>query len=60
MSKSLPIGTEVKVSTNHNRKIGEEIEIGDSKTQESINIGKVVKLILAGSSVIAVIAQIVR
>ena len=60
MSQPLPIGTEVKVSTNQNRKVGDEIVIGDSQTHDVINIGTVVKLILAGGSIIAVIAQIIR
>ena len=60
MSESLPIGTKVKVSTATDRQVGDEIPIGDNKTQEVINIGKVIEVITGAGVVIAVIAQIIK
>jgi hypothetical protein len=60
MSTPLQIGQKVKVSTNQDRQIGDEIPIADNQTQQVINIGRVIELIVVAGTIIGVIAQIIK
>lgn len=52
-------GQEIQVPYTKGRQIGDEISIGDANNQTVVAIGKVVKWVLFGSTIVAAVVKII-